>query len=327
MKNRSDRVITTTGRRPVIPFLIMLCMALLYTAANPAPSPAAEGSWSHYVQGTYGDFGFGVIPTAGFSFRNDLIYNKSSVDQRIFGGKAYAEATQDSVIDLMKFFYFYDVPVISGKIGFGALVPGVFNANADASLKAGSFQKAGSGHAGGFSDIAALPLIVNANKGNFHFTFLPAIFLPTGYYNSNELVSLGRNYYTLDLNAGFTWLDPKLGLETSFNLGYMINSSNNTTSYGTGDEFHLDYMVAQHLSERFGFGVTGYVYQQATGDTGTGAILGPDKSSAAGFGPAIMYSPNIFGKDFTIIGKWLHDTSAQNRFMGDTVFLSFAFAY
>jgi hypothetical protein len=81
------------------------------------------------------------------------------------------------------------------------------------------------------------------------------------------------------------------------------------------------------LSERFGFGVTGYVYQHATGDTGTGAILGPDKSSAAGFGPAIMYSPNIFIKDFTIIGKWLHDTSAQNRFMGDTVFLSFAFAY
>ena len=85
MKNRSDRVITTTGRRPVIPLLIILCTALLYTAANPAPSHAAEGSWSHYVQGTYGDFGFGVIPAAGFSFRNDLIYNKSSVDQRIFG--------------------------------------------------------------------------------------------------------------------------------------------------------------------------------------------------------------------------------------------------
>jgi len=327
MKNHRKRATPIMGSRSAILLLIILCLALFHVAVNPAPLSAAEGSWSHYVQGTYGDFGFGVIPAAGFSFRNDLIYNNSSTGQHVFGGKAYAKASQDSVTDLMKFFYFFDVPAISGRIGFGALVPAVFSAHADAKLTAGPYQVAGSGYANGFSDIAALPLIVNVNKGNFHFAFLPAVFLPTGYYNSNKLVSLGRNYYSLDLNTGFTWLDPKLGLETSFNAGYMFNSSNNATSYKTGDEFHLDFLVAQHLSKSFGFGITGYVYQQTTGDTGTGAILGSNKSSAMGYGPAIMYTlPKILGKDVTIIGKWLHDTSAQNRFMGETVFLSFAFS-
>ncbi|MBA4418998.1 MAG: hypothetical protein C0392_14005 [Syntrophus sp. (in: bacteria)] len=333
MKNLKNIIILNTTRSIYFPkirrgaavFLALLFL-ILASATDPSRSMAAESSWSHYVQGTYGDFGFGLTPAAGFSFRNDLIYNNSSVGQHIFGGRAYAHATQNSVIDLMKFFYFFDVPIISGRVGFGALVPGVINANADAKLSAGPFHVGGSGHGNGFADIAALPLIVNVNKGNFHVSFLPAIYLPTGYYNSNKLVSLGRNYYSVDLNTGFTWLDPKLGLEASFNVGYMVNSSNNGTSYKTGDEFHLDYLIAQHLSPRFGFGLTGYVYQQVKGDTGTGAILGSNKSSAIGYGPAVMYTPKVFGKDITIIGKWLHDTVTQNRFKGETVFLSFAFS-
>ena len=308
--------------RRTLPAVILFILLL----ASAPQAMAAEGAWSHYVQGTYGDFGFGVIPSSGFSFRNDLFYNNSSVGQNIMGGREHVKADQNSVTNLMKAFYFLDTPAISGRVGFGLLVPAVFSAQAKANLAGTPLNGTERDSGNGFADIAVLPLIVNMNKGNFHFTFLPAIFLPTGYYNKDRLVSLGRNYYSADLNLGFTWLDPRIGLEVSLNAGYMINSQNKALNYKTGDEVHVDYMLAQHLSERFGFGLTGYVYQQVKGDTGDGAILGANRSSAIGYGPAIMYTPKILGKDFTIIGKWLHDTTSQNRFKGETVFLSVAFS-
>lgn len=307
-------------------WFLPICLALLMGFILSAPSLASEGAWSHYVQGTYGDFGFGIAPAPGFSFRNDLIFNNSVVGESMFGGKGYGKVSQNSTTDLMKFFYFFDAPAISGRVGFGLLVPAVFNADAKGWLKAWKFDDAGSGTGNGFADAAIIPFMINTNKGDCHLTLYPAFFLPTGYYNKNKLVSLGRNYYSADLNAGFTWLNPKLKVEASFNAGYMINSNNSATAYRTGDEFHFDYMVAHHPWARFGYGLTGYIYQQVTGDSNRGAILGPNKSSAIGYGPALMYTPKVFGKDLTLIAKWLHDTEATNRFRGETIFLSFAFS-
>jgi hypothetical protein len=39
-----------------------------------------------------------------------------------------------------------------------------------------------------------------------------------------------------------------------------------------------------------------------------------------------MFTPKVFGKDFTIIGKWLHDAATNNRFGGETLFLPVAFS-
>lgn len=330
-KNRTAQPDSTDHRTVVrgrsgagLSMALLVTLVLVILCASPARG--SEGAWSHYVQGTYGDFGFGLAPSPGFSFRNDLIINNSVTGKSIFGGRGYAKVSQNSMTDLMKFFYFFNLPAISGSIGFGVLVPAVPSANADGRLKAGPLSKAGSGTGNGFADIAVLPFILNMKRENFHISFLPAIFLPTGYYNSNRLVSLGRNYTSLDLNLGFTWIDPKLKIEGSFNAGYMINSNNSAVSYRTGDELHIDYIVAHHPWERFGYGLTGYVYQQVTGDTGKGAILGPNKSSALGYGPAAMYTPKLFGKDVSFIAKWLHDTTTANRFKGETVFLSVAFS-
>ncbi len=307
-------------------FLLVLTLLTAFLLAYPLPSRAAESSWSHYYQGTYGEFGLGMTPSAGFTFRNDLIFNNSVASQTLIGGRGYAKASQNSVTDLMKGFYFFDVPKISGRLGFGVLVPGVFNAEVNGRVNQGKLNAEGYAKTNGFGDIAVLPVIVNVNQGNFHFTFTPALFLPTGYYNSNRIISLGRKYYSVDFNLGFTWLDPKIGLEASYNMGYMINTKNNATQYRTGDEFHLDFLVAQHLSPRFGFGLNGYVYSQASGDSGSGAVFGPYRSSAIGYGPAVIYTPKIFGKDFNLIGKWLHDTTTTNRFKGETIFLSVAFS-
>ena len=155
-------------------WFLPICLALLMSFALAAPSLAAEGAWSHYVQGTYGDFGFGIAPAPGFSFRNDLIFNNSVVGESMFGGKGYGKVSQNSTTDLMKFFYFFDAPAISGRVGFGLLVPAVFNADAKGWLKAWKFDDAGSGTGNGFADAEEETLLRQVNE------WLEAHDLPAG---------------------------------------------------------------------------------------------------------------------------------------------------
>jgi len=51
------------------------------------------------------------------------------------------------------------------------------------------------------------------------------------------------------------------------------------------------------------------------------------KSEAAGVGPALLWSPEIFGRNVPIIVKWLHDFHAENRLEGDHVMGSFVLSF
>lgn len=52
---------------------------------------------------------------------------------------------------------------------------------------------------------------------------------------------------------------------------------------------HLDWAASQFLSEKIHVGVVGYVYQQLSGDSGSGAKLGSFESRVVGAGPEAGY--------------------------------------
>ncbi len=64
-------------------------------------------------------------------------------------------------------------------------------------------------------------------------------------------------------------------------------------------------------------GVKGYYYQQITGDSGAGALLGDFKSDSFGVGPGFVWVPEFGGGQLTVLGKWIHDFTAENRFESD----------
>jgi hypothetical protein len=85
-------------------------------------------------------------------------------------------------------------------------------------------------------------------------------------------------------------------------------------------------MLNQFFSESFAVGVHGFYLKQITGDSGAGASLGSFKAEAAGIGPALLYSAEIFDTNVTFIAKWLHEYDAEKRFEGDHVIAPFAFS-
>lgn len=112
------------------------------------------------------------------------------------------------------------------------------------------------------------------------------------------------------------------GLEFSLAAGYMINTKNDDTEYDSGDEFHLDVMVNQFMSETFALGLHGYYYKQVEGDSGSGALLGDFKGKSYGLGPSLLWMPASQGGNFSVSATWLHDFDATNRLESEYVTVS-----
>ncbi len=85
------------------------------------------------------------------------------------------------------------------------------------------------------------------------------------------------------------------GFDMSFSLGYTVNSQNPDTHYKSGDVAHLGLALGQYLNRIFKVGLVGYAVVQVTGDSGSGAILGPFRSNIYAASTALELDPKIGG--------------------------------
>ena len=126
--------------------------------------------------------------------------------------------------------------------------------------------------------------VIGWHAGNWHWSLGALLNAPAGYWQRRKLSNIGFNRWAVDLSASATWLDPKSGIELSGTAGITFNWENHATDYKTGDEGHLEFALMRHVGKNFSFGVAGYHYQQLTGDSGSGAHLGPFKGRVSAFG-------------------------------------------
>lgn len=306
--------------------------ALAFTST---PLAAGEGGGSAYLQGTFNDFAAGVFGEPGFYLRNDLFYFDGDIDARPLGGRVAAGADQELWLNLLKLAYLTDTTLWGARVGYAITIP---YANVDVSgsatipvIGAEAFR---SGGETGFGDIYVNPLLLNWVRGNNHFTFAPGIVVPTGKYDEDKLVNIGRNYWALDVAGSYTYLNQQTGREFSATAGVYFNDENSDTDYTTGNEFHLDWTATQYFSESFGLGLAGYWYEQISDDKGrlAGGLTAQDdfdgfRGSGWGLGPAFVYNAQVGDRTVSIIGKALFNIDSKNRFDGDIFMLSAAFQF
>lgn len=95
------------------------------------------------------------------------------------------------------------------------------------------------------------------------------------------------------LAAANGWLSSKIGTEFSVFSGVDFNTENTGANYQSGDIFHVDATLAQHLplfGGIAGAGASAFYLKQFTGDSGSGAKLGSFEAESYGVGPTISYS-------------------------------------
>ncbi len=301
-----------------------ICLAFGLVRVGGAPGWAAEGALSNYVPGFYGDFGMAFLPETGTYANNWLSYNHSHFNLSVPGLPAKLEYHANTVVEAPGFIHVPETPVLGGHFGVAAFLPIMFTELAQTTSAPG-FTQESNWRRGGLGDAYLVPAGMLWGAGDFNVVVYEGIVVPTGSYQKTRLLNTGRNYWSFDSTAGFTWFDARGGHEFSTMIGYMTNTENTATDYRSGDEFHLDYLLGQYLTNTFAIGATGSFYKQVTGDSGDGAVLGGFLGRGSSIGPALLVSVPILGTAVTFTTKWLHEFEVKNRFEGDYVYLLAAF--
>lgn len=309
-------------------FAIGLLVISALSTFNAPKAYAAEGGWSSYTPGTYGDFSMNYV-APGLCFRENVVFFNGELDNYSPMPDIAASIKQRTWFNLLGISYISQTKALGAHYLVNANIPYGLYSRLEVNVPdfgISSLKERKSDPADlGVGDVWITPFGLLWDFGSFHIALVQNIVLPTGNYSANQTINMGRNYTSYETDLGFTWLDEKGGHEISFIAGYMINERNMTTNYRTGDEFHVDYAVNQFFSESFALGIAGYYYQQTTKDTWDAA---PDmdsyKSTSSGIGPAVMVG---ITKDVQVIGKWIYEYHAKNRFKGNWGMLSLAFRF
>ena len=175
---------------------------------------------------------------------------------------------------------------------------------------------------GGLGDLEVMPEMLSWTFGNFHVMEALAFYAPTGSYEAQRIINIGDNRWALEPDFGVTWMDPEKGRHLSIFTGYTINADNTATHYHSGQEFHTDFVAAQHLPMGFILGAAGYLLQQTTPDTGSGAVFGPYEGRVLGLGPLVGKSFEIGSVPLTVTAKYDFEFAAANRSTGNELWLT-----
>ncbi len=309
-------------------FKVLPAAALAGVLAPAQASLAAEGGFSFYLPGLAGDIALAQSAEPGdLQVANSVYFLSGDAGTAVLQGKVNAGLDLTMVLDIVSASYTFEQEVFGATYTVGAAIPFGY-AELEATITtAGGGSFFAERDSFNIADIALVPLELTWTIDNFSIQLGEAIYAPTGAYDVDEVVNLGLNHWGFDTTLAVTYLNPETGIEVSVAPGVLFNTENDDTDYQTGTEFHLDFTANQFLSETFALGVRGYYYNQFTGDSGDGARLGDFQGESFGLGPGFIWFPAFADGKLAVLGKWIHDFDATNRFESDYGTLSVAWTF
>jgi hypothetical protein len=300
---------------------------------------AEEGGGGHYMPGANASFIDALPGKPGLAVANFFNYYDASANtgRRLpFGGLVTASLDATAYSDTIVALYQTPLQLLGGHYSMGVGIPYVWmkvKGEARATGPQGqAITHTVTDKASGIGDILLYPFMLGWTglNGDLKYDVRLGIYAPTGEYEKGKLANVGKNYWTFEPAASISYMSSKTGLELTAFAGMDFNTKNTDTEYRSGTQFHLDLTVAQHLplfGGIVGIGANGFYYQQISGDSGSGAILGDFKGRTLGIGPALSYVTKICGKDFAAEAKWLPEMDVSKRLKGDSIWFKLAMSF
>lgn len=306
---------------------LMAALMLLTT------SRAEEGGSGHYAPGSVASF-IDAFPNkpGGFTAVNYFTYYDASASASrplLFG--AFLTGGIDATVYADTISLWYQAPwdVLSGGLAVGVAVPWVWMEVSGSAQRIGINGRPGQviqrdDSVNGLGDISFIPFMLGWTNLLKDLTIDERItvYAPTGSYDKNRLANPGLNYWTVEPGIMASWLSSTLGTEFSLYTGIDFNTRNDATDYTSGTAVHIDGTLAQHLPLGKGFigvGANGFFYQQLTGDTGSGTLLGSFTGMTTGVGPVLSYILPMGKNNLFAEVKWLNEVDVEKRLKGNYV--------
>jgi hypothetical protein len=272
----------------------------------------------------------GYMPDPGFYLRNDLYVYQGNAQIMRFGGHLEVDLRSRLITDLVTASYVTPLEILGAHYALGLVwssatntfLKGKLAVSAQNPLLNRYLTRSQEGTYTGVSDLLITPVSLGWHLGQWHIMAFGNVYAPVGSYNPNRRLNTGLGRYAVEPNVAVTWLHPKYGQEVSLSMGYTMNFQDPSTHYTTGQEFHLEYFLGQHLPKGFALGLAGYIYNQMTADTGSGASLGAFHGQTVALGPCLTYSGKIGNHAIGVNARYYNELKVHNRFDGQAFFLT-----
>jgi hypothetical protein len=261
----------------------------------------------------------GVAPPPGFYLKDyNFFYHASKLKDN--DGNTLSLAKNGVELDKLevfanipRFIWISKLNLLGGFYGMHLFVPLMIKENLDLNvLTPGGPGSIGERRAG-IGNLIFAPFIWtwHAKSGLLHMISALDIFIPTGQYNKNNLLNIGKNFWTFEPVFAITGFLPQHpNLSGSIKLMYDFNTKNNDflidpttaakignpalaglgTDLTPGQEFHFDYSIEYALTKNFRAGIVGYFYQQTTNDDTDFGKVENDKGRTFAIGPGFWYN-------------------------------------
>lgn len=305
------------------------------TAMSVSSAQAAEGGLSFYIEGQAVPLA-GIVPPPGLYFDSTTYFYSGRIGgnrSTQLGGNIVANVDVSIIADFATALWVTPVDVFGGNLAFAVVAPFGDPAVRAGVLLDGPLVNQALGRPIGVSvrdsTFNAGDPIVSASigwhSGNWHWKLASALSIPAGAYEPGQISNLAFNRYIGDFSGALTYLDPALGIEMSATTGFTISGKNPATQYVTGNEFHADVSLSKYLTKEFSVGVIASHYQQVTGDSGSGARLGPFKGRVTAVGGTLGLTVQIGQIPVSARLKVLREVEVENRFQGTLGFVEVSF--
>lgn len=302
-----------------------LCLVSTLLAA--AAAQADEGGVSFWLPGQMGSLS--AVPGApGWSMPSLYIHEDVSAGRdKDFTRGGRITAGLDSTVDLVLLVptYTFAQPVAGAQAALGLGIGGGRMKNSvDATLTGpagGTLAGSQSDRLDGMADLYPTGTLKwHQDSSNYMLYTLWGV--PVGSYQKGRLANLGTNHWSIDAGGGYTYLDMKSRVEFSAVGGLTYNFENHDTDYRNGIDGHIDWGASYFFQPTLHAGLTGYFYQQLTGDSGAGATLGDFKSRVAAIGPQVGWFFDGGGRKYYANAKAFWEFGEKNRAAGWSLWLS-----
>jgi hypothetical protein len=290
---------------------------------------AAEFGTGIYILG-YQSALAGYQPAPGFYLRNDLYVYQGNANIIPFSRRIEVGLRSCLITDIIGGTYVTPLEIFGAHYAVGMIWSSATNSFLKGKLAVDTrfprlnrfLTRSEEGEYTGVSDMVVTPINLGWHLGQFHLMAFGNFYAPVGSYNPNRRLNTGLNRWAVEPNVAVTWLQPKYGQEVSLSMGYTMNFQNPATQYTTGQEFHLEYYLGQHLPKGFAVGLAGYIYNQMTADTGNGASLGAFHGQTIALGPCLSFNSKIGNHAIGLNARYYNELKVHNRFDGQAFFFT-----